>query len=96
MSLHETSRLDLRRQSTIDRTKWLAADRRRPGRPDSVSPTLIPLFRGVPQPGLSSSDDMDLPGDQDSMRATLGVAASVALCMPLWAIIAFIGWAIIG
>jgi hypothetical protein len=61
-----------------------ARDRRRSGRPDHVSPELLPLLRQSERdqlPFKESDDDYD-PDDQ--LSAARGVFVGVALSVPLW------------
>lgn len=63
-------------------------DRRRPGRPENVSPELIPLLRAserakLPNPDQHNDDEFDA-NDDDQLSASRGIAAAVAFSVPFW------------
>jgi hypothetical protein len=69
------------------------AERRRPGRPENVSPALIPLLRREhllqPQtaPGAAASGD-----SRDDLAPARGVAVSVAIGALLWLAMVGAAW----
>ena len=72
-------------------------DRRRPGRPDSVNPALIPLLRREqllrPQPAAA----MALPGGSaDDLAPSRGIAVSAAIGALLWVSIGAVAWWLCG
>ncbi len=60
------------------------AERRRPGRLENVSPTLIPILRS-PEPTEIEFDEVD------QAAAARGVAFGALLSAPIWVIIAYVG-----
>ena len=70
-------------------------ERRRPGRPDHVSPTLIPLLRTAPTPALPLEDNTDLPQDEKKLAPAAAIGVIALLSTFLWGTIGFIGWAIV-
>ena len=73
----------------------VANDRRRLGRPDHVSPTLIPLLRTALTPDLLLEDNTDLAQDQKKLAPAAAVGVIALLSTFLWGTIGFIGWAIV-
>ena len=70
----------------------VAADRRRPGRPKHVSPELIPLLRTSELPPTLDEGDEDMTlEDADQLSGLRGIAFGLALSVPLWVGIAYIG-----
>ena len=67
------------------------ADRRRPGRPKTVSPHLIPIMRDP-----SGRNDAPSPQVQPGhdLVPVLGILTGLVLSVPVWAVIAGITWAI--
>jgi len=65
-------------------------DRRRPGRPDTVSEALLPLLRGEvhEHPQLEPLLDSD-PEDDHALR---GIAVGVIISTGLWALIGGVAW----
>jgi len=59
-------------------------DRRRPGRPKTVNPHLIPLLR-APHKGEDEKDEEDLRR-VDVMAPARGIGAAVLACLPFWAV----------
>jgi hypothetical protein len=66
-----------------------AADRRRPGRLERVSPTLLPLLR---KPARSSEE---VPADAEPNRFVRGMVFALLLSAVLWALIGLGVWLII-
>lgn len=62
-----------------------AADRRRPGRVENVSPALIPILR-TPDPAVDIEFD-----EVDQAAAVRGLAFGVLLSAPIWVAIAYLG-----
>jgi len=81
-------------QATGDSPENVANDRRRPGRTDPVNPTLIPLLRAAPTPGLPLKDNTGLAQAQRELAPAARVAFSLLLSTLLWAAIGFVGWTI--
>lgn len=73
----------------------MADDRRRPGRPDHVSPTLVPLLRGDLPIDLPLSDETELAGDRGDLAPAVGVAVALGASVPLWAAIGMAAWALL-
>ncbi len=66
------------------------AERRRPGRPASVNPHLLPLLRGaetvdVPPPVLILAEDVSKP-------PLVGIAYAMLLSSVLWCVVIVAGW----
>ncbi len=76
-------------------------ERRRPMRPDSVSPHLIPLLRGrrateAELAERASSEGVANFGDPDQARPAMGLAVGTTLSIALWAGIYFaVHWALV-
>lgn len=70
------------------------ADRRRPGRANQACPELLPLLRRA-----ESVEVPELPLfiEQGHRLGTplLGIAIAVALSVPLWGVILFVGWILV-
>jgi hypothetical protein len=68
---------------------YTGVDRRRPGRPQDISPHLVALLR---------PDDRDTPPvfQDDAQRAVVGLGAAVLLSLPLWIMLGVIVWALWG
>ena len=67
-------------QTTVE-----TSDRRRPGRLENVSPTLIPILR-------SSEPAVEIEFDEvDQAAAVRGLAFGVLLSAPIWVAIAYLG-----
>lgn len=70
-------------------TGYKGLDRRRPGRPQEISPHLVALLR--------SDDRQSAPiFVSDAQRAVIGLGAAVLLSVPLWAMVGVIAWALLG
>ena len=93
MAQHETSFEGAEPQSFEDYSE--TSDRRRPGRPDHVYPTLIPLLRTAATPGLPLEDSADLGQDQKKLAPAAAIGVIALLSTFLWGTIGFIGWAIV-
>ena len=65
-------------------------ERRRPGRPSSVSPDLLPVLRGTPQ--LSPDALEPQFGDPDQLRPARGMAAAIVCSLVLWALLGASIW----
>ena len=68
---------------------YQGVERRRPGRPQEISPHLVALLRSDerrPAPILAS----------DAQRAAIGLGAALLLSVPLWAMLGIIAWALLG
>jgi len=59
-------------------------DRRRPGRPPTVSPHLIPLLRAP-----AEHED---PRDVDLLAPARGIGVAVLLSLPFWAVCGIVLW----
>ncbi len=95
MDQHDASLAEKGLQATWDALERADADRRRPERLDHVNPTLIPLLRGALAPGLPLNDRTDLAYDREERAPASRFAVIIALSAFLWAVIGFIGWAIL-
>jgi hypothetical protein len=62
-------------------------DRRRPGRVEHISPTLIPLLREPAQ-----FVDTELDTEADTLVAARGIAVAVLLSVPLWGLVGLVAW----
>jgi hypothetical protein len=69
----------------------IPSDRRRPGRPGQVIPTLVPLLRGAAQ---NVDTDPDIDYTAAPLAAAHGIAVGMCLAVPLWAMIGLSGWLI--
>jgi hypothetical protein len=78
-------------QATGDSPESVTDDRRRPGRPDHVNPTLVPLLRGDLLVDLPLSDETELLESREVLAHVVGIAAAVCASALLWAIISFVG-----
>jgi len=67
--------------TTTQTETWPQVDRRRPGRPEHVSPELIPLMRGNIQ---ATGEPEVLFGDPDQLRAVRGLAIGAVISCMLW------------
>ena len=89
MELGNTTQPDVRTKTTILRP--VVADRRRPGRPENVSPHLIPILRDPS--GRNDAPQRQAETGHD-LVPLMGIMAGVALSVPVWAVIVGITWAI--
>ena len=76
-------------------------DRRRPGRPENVSPHLIPLLRNAASAEIAPDDApvVDRAQDeraQDDLGPVRGIIAGLVLAVPLWSLIALAVWWVVG
>ena len=81
-------------------------DRRRPGRPENVSPHLIPLLRNAASAEIAPDDapvadraqDDRAQDDraQDDLGPVRGIIAGLVLAVPLWSLIALAVWWVVG
>ena len=72
-----------------------AADRRRPGRPESVSPELIPLLRNAASVEIPEQDaHLDAPRDnhRDDMGPARGLAVALLIVAPFWCAVLGLWW----
>lgn len=70
-------------------------DHRRPGRPDQVSPNLVPLLRTSPViEAVPAFEGADGPVD-DALTPARGIAVGLVLSVPLWAVIGGVVWAVL-
>ncbi len=67
----------------------VADDRRRPGRPAQVNPTLVPLLRGDLPADALLGDGTELVDDRGDLAPAVGVAVALGISVPLWAAIGF-------
>lgn len=75
-----------------------AADRRRPGRNNQVSPPLIPLLRNPATPDIPVllPGKVDAPPSRDDLAPVKGIIFPLALSVPLWIwVSALIVWAVL-
>jgi len=81
-------------QANCDSPESVTADRRRPGRPSLVNPTLVPLLRGDLPSSLPLSDETELVEDRGALAPAIAVAVALAMSVPLWGAIGFAAWAL--
>ena len=81
-------------QATGDSPESMTDDRRRPGRPSLVNPTLVPLLRGDLPSSLPPSDETELVEDRGALAPATAIAVALAMSVPLWAAIGFAAWAL--
>jgi hypothetical protein len=78
-----------------DNTARSVADRRRPGRQEYDTRTLIPLLRS---PTITEDTgfrtERDPASEHSDLRAAAGIAAGIGLSLPIWAIIFGVIWLI--
>ena len=65
------------------------SDRRRPGRLKQISPELIPILR-VSETGTPADSDFEWD-EGDQLAGVRGIAFGLALSVPLWVGIAYVG-----
>lgn len=65
-------------------------DRRRPGRPATVSPALIPLLRAPHAPDSVPTSAADLVDDAEEGNAPRGIIISLAIALPFWATVCYL------
>ena len=76
------------------------ADRRRPGRPNKVSPALIPLLRDPHSAGNALPEDDAFPSlealaeignvEDDDLNAVRGIGVGPLLATPFWATVLYL------
>jgi len=84
-----------------DAVQETTRDRRRPGRPENVSPHLIPLLRNAASAEIAPDDApvVDRAQDeraQDDLGPVRGIIAGLVLAVPLWSLIALAVWWVVG
>ena len=89
MAQHETSLVALELQATRGSVESVTDDRRRPGRPSHVNPTLVPLLRGDLPSSLPLSDETELVEDRGALAPATAVVVALVMSVPLWAAIGF-------
>ncbi|MBN9559944.1 MAG: hypothetical protein J0H14_04335 [Alphaproteobacteria bacterium] len=67
-------------------------DRRRPGRPEHVSPHLIPLLRNAAEAEIPPDDAPVADRTQDDLGPAKGILAGLGLAIPLWGLIGLAVW----
>lgn len=83
------------RDRRADNTTRSVADRRRPGRQQYDTVTLLPLLRSSPSTEDSRLRiERDLESEQYDLRGAVGVATGVALSLLIWAVIFGVVWLI--
>ena len=70
-------------------------ERRRPGRIETISAHLIPLFRR-PAPTAKITQVSHETEPRDDLAPARGIAFGVVLAIPLWALIGFAAWWALG
>ena len=65
----------------------VVAERRRPGRPETVHPNLISLLRHPAT--LESAETALVPPLHDDLRPATGIVVGIALSAPFWALLAY-------
>jgi hypothetical protein len=71
-------------------------DRRRPGRPENISPHLIPLLRNAASVELPPDDAPAADRTRDDLGPAKGIIAGLGLAIPLWGLIALGVWWLVG
>lgn len=71
-------------------------DRRRPGRPEHVSPHLIPLLRNATGLEIPPDDVPIVDHTRDDRGPAKGLMAGLGLALPLWVLIALGIWWLVG
>lgn len=87
MDQHETFLATPEIQAIGDSPESVIDDRRRPGRPALVNPTLVPLLRGDLPSSLPPSDETELMEDRGALAPATAVVVALAMSVPLWAAI---------
>ena len=82
-----------RPQGTDDDLRRGHADRRRPGRPDKVHPSLVPLLRGEAVPYRLLSDELDPPYGLEHTTPRFPLAVNLIVAMPLLGVLGLVAWA---
>jgi len=90
MSLTELSPQNIDHSGASAAVENKPTDRRRPGRPDTVSDALLPLLRGQVQKPLQPEPLLDV--DPDDGHALRGIAVGVIISTGLWALIGGVAW----
>src|SRR6185437_13990826 len=75
------------------------ADRRRPGRPETVSPELIPLLRDPASVEVPEHDaHLHAPRNvrRDDMGPARGLAVALLLALPFWCVVIGLWWMALG
>jgi hypothetical protein len=70
-------------------------DRRRPDRPNQISPHLLPLLRTSEIGDAAASGTADGLLFDDGLAPAKGIAVGLLLSVPLWAVIGGIVWAVL-
>ena len=86
---------DQRIQALKDQPQGEEEDRRRPGRADEVNPNLVPLLRGEAALNLLARYGMDPPLGLEYAKPRFGIAAGLAIGIPLWSVLCLVAWAIL-
>lgn len=86
---HETTLAQPESQTFAGNPERQADDRRRPGRPAQVNPTLVPLLRGSLPGDTLVSEDTELGDDRGRLAPAVGIAVALSMSVPLWAVIGF-------
>jgi len=79
-----------------DAVQETTRDRRRPGRPENVSPHLIPLLRNAASVEIAPDDAPASDRAQDDLGPVRGIIAGLVLAVPLWSLIALAVWWLVG
>jgi len=77
MVQHETTLAEPGPQALAGSPESVADDRRRPGRPAQVNPTLVPLLRGDLPAHALLGDDTELVDDRGYLAPAVGVAVAL-------------------
>ena len=89
MAQHETTLAEPGPLALTGSPEGMADDRRRPGRPAQVSPTLVPLLRGDLPADALLGDGTELVDARGDLAPAVGVAVALGISVPLWAAIGF-------
>ena len=81
--------IDAAAEGVADTNGFSGPDRRRPGRPQEISPHLVALLRADERQTLP-------PMTAEVNRAAIGLGAAALLSVPLWIMLGVIAWALLG
>jgi len=71
-------------------------DRRRPGRPENVSPHLVPLLRNAAAVEIPPDDAPVADRTRDDLGPAKGILTGLGLAIPLWGLIGLGIWWLVG
>lgn len=77
-------------------TAETATDRRRPGRMEDASPSLVPLLRNPIAIEIPPDERPGTDYVRDELGAAKGIAVGLLLVVPFWCLVALVVWWVIG